>query len=431
MENEIKMAAEPNCQIKYKDAHDRELVIDKFLCLCKLLGMEIGEIQHHKINDNYWDDTQASLYNRNMAVRTRKEDDKYYYTLKMPKNEFSLGLLRDECEDEIGSPAFHYSGINECKTLLKQKLGLDAHFISSDLHNSLNVSNDRTSFNVKTKENNSYLVCFDCFYFSTNSHGFKRYSDNYFEIEIENKNKDLSFDDSIISLINAINRLFSFAQHENTKYGRAYSWANSTEHVESYIFLMTDIVSYSKVPATLQKQMIKQLNFITKKCLKQNGLVLETDYFYNSTGDGYILIIKKEYIKKIIPILKTIYSEVRSYDESNEDEQAFGVRFGLNYGSAFIYYDMKENMNFAGEGINIAARITNLGNSGHILVSTPFYNYARDCGCDISNFIFAGEYKVKHNVSVNVFNYFSSDNMIGNSDDITLITKDIKINGEN
>jgi len=421
MENEIKMAAEPNCQIKYKNAHDRELVIDKFLCLCNLLGMKIGDIQNHKIYDDYWDDNQASFYNRNMVVRIRKEDDEYYYTLKMPKNDLSLGLIREEYEEKMESSAFHFSGINECKTLLKEKLGLDAHFISSDLHSSLIVTNDRTSFTVITKDGNSYLVCFDCFYFSTNSHGFKRYSDNYFEIEIESKT--LSFDDSIISLIDAINRLFNFTQHKATKYSRAYSWANSIEPAESYIFFMTDIVSYSKVTATIQKQMIKHLNFITKKSLKKFGLVLETDYFYNSTGDGYILIIKKEYIKKIIPIFRTIYSEIRSFDEVNDDDRAFGIRFGLNYGSAFIYSDMKENMNFAGEGINMVTRITNLGGSGHILTSLNFYEYARNCGCDISEFIPAGKYKVKHDVIVSVFKYFSNDNMIGNSDDITLITR--------
>jgi len=426
MENEVKMAAETNCQIKYINAHDRKLVIDKFLCLCSLLGMKIGDIQNYKIYDDYWDDNQASFFNRNMVVRIRKEDDKYYYTLKMPKNELSLGLIREEYEEEMESLEFHFSGINECKTLLKEKLGLDAHFISSDLHSSLIVINDRTSFTVITKEGNSYLICFDCFYFSTNSHGFKRYSDNYFEIEIESKT--LSFDDSIILLIDAINRLFNFTQHKVTKYSRAYSWANSIEPAESYIFFMTDIVSYSTATATIQKQMIKQLNFITKKCLAKYGLAFETDYFYNSTGDGYILIIKKEYIKKIIPIFRTIYSGIRDFDETNSDDRAFGIRFGLNYGSAFIYSDMKENINFAGEGINIVARITNLGDSGHILASLPFYEYARDCGCVVSEFIHAGEYKVKHDMSINVFKYFSDDNIIGNLDDITLITKNNKGN---
>jgi hypothetical protein len=424
MENEIKMAAEPNCQIKYRDAHDRKLVIEKFRFLCELLGMKIDPMEDHNINDDYWDDDKASFYNKKMVVRTRKEDNDFYYTLKIPRSEFSLGLLRNEYEKKIESSTFPFTSIDECKALLKEKLGLDAHFISSDLHKSLTVKNSRTSFNVKTKTGKIYLVCFDCFHFIKDSSGFKRYSDNYYEIEIENKNEDLSFDDDIISLIGAINRLFNFFQHKDTKYGRGYLWANSKEPLESYIFYMIDIVSYSTAASAVQKQVVKKLNYFTKEYLEHNNLSLDVNYYYNSTGDGYILIIQKEYINKIVPFFSYIYSKLRKFNESIGDEMSFGVRCGLNYGPAFMYSDMKENINFAGDGINMVTRVTNLGNAGHILASSSFYEYMHGCGCDISSFIFAGNYKVKHDVAVSVYKYCFNDGMIGNPDDINLITKD-------
>ncbi len=85
------------------------------------------------------------------------------------------------------------------------------------------------------------------------------------------------------------------------------------------------------------------------------------------------------------------------------------LRMGLHSGLVYHMADINANLNVAGGGINIAQRVMDCGDSGHILLSKRVVNdleqTARwsDCVHDV------GETEVKHGVRVHVFNLYGED----------------------
>jgi predicted aspartyl protease len=89
------------------------------------------------------------------------------------------------------------------------------------------------------------------------------------------------------------------------------------------------------------------------------------------------------------------------------------LRMGLHSGVVQRLADINANMNIAGGGINIAQRVMDCGDAGHILLSK---SVAEDLG-QLSRWTGKlhdlGEAEVKHGVRVHIFNLY--DDEIGNS----------------
>src|SRR5207245_1354000 len=85
------------------------------------------------------------------------------------------------------------------------------------------------------------------------------------------------------------------------------------------------------------------------------------------------------------------------------------LRMGIHTGPVYRVADINTNMNVAGGGINIAQRVMDCGDSGHILVSK---RVADDLG-QLSRWAKClhdlGDAEVKHGTRVHIFNLYTDE----------------------
>lgn len=178
---------------------------------------------------------------------------------------------------------------------------------------------------------------------------------------------------------------------------------------QNYMFalIIMDIVSYSKYTDQEQRKLIVKL----QNLIKSNNLTKKfiNDLIFDPIGDGCIIALSENLIRDSIKYCADIQKSIA--------KSGLKVRFGLNYGSIFRYRDINQNINVAGSGINLAARVMDIGDANHILVNRPLFDALGNLD-DWHRSIFhnIGFVKVKHNVKLEVFNVYSKEEGFGNSD---------------
>src|SRR5688572_21252759 len=174
-----------------------------------------------------------------------------------------------------------------------------------------------------------------------------------------------------------------------------------TLSLETANVLFTDIVGYSKLLIDEQTERLAQLQ----------GIVRNTDEFRRAeelnrllrlpTGDGMALV----FFGDPEAPLRCALEISRALRDHPELELRMGIHSGLVYRVA----DINTNMNVAGGGINLAQRVMDCGDSGHILVSSRVADDLgqlsrwNNCLHDL------GDAEVKHGVRVHLFNLYTDD----------------------
>ena len=87
---------------------------------------------------------------------------------------------------------------------------------------------------------------------------------------------------------------------------------------------------------------------------------------------------------------------------------------GVHSGPVSAVTDVNDRVNAAGVGINLAQRLMDCGDAGHILLSKRVAEDLQQNGRWRPHLHDLGEVEVKHGDRVHVFNFFTSD--AGNSD---------------
>jgi serine/threonine protein kinase len=165
--------------------------------------------------------------------------------------------------------------------------------------------------------------------------------------------------------------------------------------------LFMDIVGYSKLLIDQQSACMKTLQGIVGKT-EDFGRAQRTQQLIRlPTGDGIALV----YFGDPEAPVRCALEINRALKECPEVELRMGIHSGLVYRMA----DINTNMNVAGGGINIAQRVMDCGDAGHILVSK---RVADDLGqlARWSPLLHdLGEAEVKHGVRVPLFNLYSDE----------------------
>src|SRR6516164_9173853 len=169
--------------------------------------------------------------------------------------------------------------------------------------------------------------------------------------------------------------------------------------------LFLDIVAYSKLSVNEQHARIEELNEIVRlseqfRKAESAGRLLKIP-----TGDGMALIFYKspeEPAQCAVEISRAL--------KNNERLQ---VRMGIHSGPVSGVVDVTERTNVAGAGVNMARRVMDCGDAGHILLSNHVaedlaeYERWRPFLHDI------GTFDVKHGVSLGVTSLYSDE--VGNA----------------
>ena len=177
--------------------------------------------------------------------------------------------------------------------------------------------------------------------------------------------------------------------------------------------LFIDIVGYSKLSIDDQRRAIERLNDAVQSTAAFQQAEAAARLAKFSTGDGMALVFYDS-PESPVECAMEISRKLSAPD-------APSLRMGIHSGPVSGVVDVSGRGNVAGEGINIAQRVMDCGDAGHILLSNRLAQ-------DLSQFKHwrphlhdLGECEVKHGVSVGLVNLFTSE--IGNSDRPTKVER--------
>src|SRR5215469_14185484 len=175
--------------------------------------------------------------------------------------------------------------------------------------------------------------------------------------------------------------------------------------VEIAHVLFLDIVAYSKLSVSEQHARVEELNEVVRLSEQFRKAEAAGRLVKIPTGDGMALVFYKspeEPAQCAVEIGRAL-----------KDNSRLRVRMGIHSGAVSGVVDVNERTNVAGVGINMAQRVMDCGDGGHILVSKhtaedlEAYDHWRPFLHDL------GTCEVKHGVRVSVTNLYSDE--VGNA----------------
>jgi hypothetical protein len=176
-------------------------------------------------------------------------------------------------------------------------------------------------------------------------------------------------------------------------------------------YLYLDVVSFTNNRSVeAQAEIVESLNRIVTNALLKNNIPKE-DTILLPTGDGMCIgLLKTESSVDVHMRLGCgILEGLKRYNDLSGDAmRRFEVRIGINKNIDNLVTDINGNRNVAGAGINLAARVMSMADGNQILVSHLVFEKLRDRQAYMDMFRpFIG--RVKHNVSLNVYQFIRAD----------------------
>jgi TolB-like protein/class 3 adenylate cyclase len=165
--------------------------------------------------------------------------------------------------------------------------------------------------------------------------------------------------------------------------------------------LLVDVVGYSKLLVNEEIELVQELNQIVRSTKQFRAAETTGKLIRVPSGDGMALLFfhsPEEPARCALEISRTL-----------QDHPHIQVRMGVHSGPVNRVIDVNDKTNFAGSGINVAQRVLDCGDAGHILLSG---HVAEDLGQyrhwqpylhDL------GECEVKHGLRLHIFNLYKDD----------------------
>src|SRR6058998_1681857 len=125
--------------------------------------------------------------------------------------------------------------------------------------------------------------------------------------------------------------------------------------------LFLDIVGYSKLLINEQSEQIQKLKEIVRGTEQFRLAEAEGKLLRLPTGDGGALVFRTSPEAPVLCAME-ISKALKNHPELH-------VRMGIHSGPVNEVTDLNEQANIAGAGINIAQRVMDCGDAGHILLS--------------------------------------------------------------
>ena len=169
--------------------------------------------------------------------------------------------------------------------------------------------------------------------------------------------------------------------------------------------LFIDIVGYSKLLITEQSEQIQKLKEIIRGAEQFRSAEAEGKLLRLPTGDGVALVFRTNPEAPVLCALE-IGEELRNHPDLN-------VRMGIHSGPVNEVTDLNAQANIAGAGINIAQRVMDCGDAGHILLSKRVVDDLEHYPQWRPHLHSLGECQVKHGARIHTFNLYTKT--VGNA----------------
>jgi serine/threonine-protein kinase len=165
--------------------------------------------------------------------------------------------------------------------------------------------------------------------------------------------------------------------------------------------LLVDVVGYSKLLVNEEIELLEELNQLVRNTECFRAAEASGKLRRVSTGDGMALLFfdsPEEPVRCALEICRTL-----------QDHPHIQVRMGIHSGPVSRVTDVNDKTNFAGSGINVAQRVLDCGDAGHILLSGHVaedlcqYRHWQPYLHDL------GECEVKHGLRLHLFNLYKDN----------------------
>src|SRR5947207_2465926 len=162
--------------------------------------------------------------------------------------------------------------------------------------------------------------------------------------------------------------------------------------------LLIDVVGYSKLLVNEQVESLQLLNHVVRSTACFRAAEAHGKLIRLPTGDGMALLFFENLEQPVRCALEI--------SEALQNRPEIPIRMGIHSGPVNQIVDVNDRVNIAGAGINLAQRVLDCGDAGHILLSKHVADdlmqyrhwqpYLRDLG----------ECEVKHGLRLHDVNFF-------------------------
>src|SRR5256714_5696519 len=173
-----------------------------------------------------------------------------------------------------------------------------------------------------------------------------------------------------------------------------------TKRMEIAHVLFMDIVGYSTRLTDEQQALVDELNQIVRGSEEFQKAASADRLIKIPTGDGMALIFynsPEQPVNCAVEISRVLKNS------------SLPVRMGVHSGPVSAVTDLNDRTNAAGVGINVAQRVMDCGDTGHILVSKRVAEDLQQHSRWRPHLHDLGEVEVKHGERVHVFNFYTDD----------------------
>jgi adenylate cyclase len=165
--------------------------------------------------------------------------------------------------------------------------------------------------------------------------------------------------------------------------------------------LFIDIVGYSKLMINEQSEQIRTLREIVRGTEQFRLAEAQGKLVRLPTGDGGALVFRNSLEAPVLCALE-IGKALKSHPELR-------VRMGIHSGPVNEVTDLNEQANIAGAGINIAQRVMDCADAGHILLSRHVADDLKHYSRWRPYLHEIGECKVKHGEIISLVNFYTEE----------------------
>src|SRR5438876_4205231 len=165
--------------------------------------------------------------------------------------------------------------------------------------------------------------------------------------------------------------------------------------------LFIDIVSYSKLLINEQSEQMQELKEIVRGAEQFRRAEAEGKLLRLPTGDGGALVFRTSPEAPVLCAME-IAKALKDYPNLH-------LRMGIHSGPVNEISDLNEQANIAGAGINVAQRVMDCGDAGHILLSKHVADDLEQYSQWRSHLHDLGECEVKHGMRVHVVNLYTEE----------------------
>ncbi|MEY2439544.1 MAG: hypothetical protein QOI34_929 [Verrucomicrobiota bacterium] len=170
--------------------------------------------------------------------------------------------------------------------------------------------------------------------------------------------------------------------------------------------LAMDIIGYSKLLLHEQSEVLRQLNEVVRGTEQFRTADAQGKLSRLPTGDGMVLVFFHD-PKAPIECAAEIGAALKDHPEIK-------LRMGIHSGPVNEVLDVNDRANVAGAGIDIAQRVMDCGDGGHILLSRRVADDLAPYARWNAHLQDLGECEVKHGRKISLVNFYTDD--VGSSE---------------